>query len=499
MGLYTRTTRSWLEHRFARRSPTGVYLAHMPVYGLGAADSEGGHPGRLARVLRILRELDTLSFRTLLDVGGAEGWLPHLARTLFDAKTATSDLSLQACLRARELFGLASAAVDSTRLPFADGSFDVVVCSEVLEHVEQPVETMLELQRIARVAVILTTEEVRYDRAWIDDYLFRRPGWPHMERSQFHPDDLAPAFPGARTTPQTDGPPPARFEDAGEARSWLLENTRSTAMAPGRIGIVITQVREASAVRERAHDDAELVEAMLTTTIAQGSRWPQPEALAPFFATLRDPRTHAPLRQEGTFLVSASGDRYPLVDGVPDFVRVDEPAPTRAELEQRVAGMPRDRAAALLTLRDRLFLPDRWPQDFFDLRDREQQRGFWPNHDLVRREPGPGFLWRSVGPDPWVLTPCLQRPVRELEIEMRVHAPDIAVEAGTGQVFWKGPADDAFDEARCVSFRVPNDGLVHTHRVVLAGHPLLPQEVQWLRLDLIDGKCEVDFLSLRIR
>jgi len=498
MGLYTRITRSWLEHRFQRRSPTGVYLAHMPIYGIAAGDCEGGLPGRLARVLRILRELDSLAFHTLLDVGGAEGWLPHLARTLFGAEVATTDLSLQACLRARELFGLPAAAVDSARLPFADGSFDVVVCSEVLEHVENPVETMLELQRIARRAVILTTEEIRYDRGWIDDYLFQRPGWPHMERNLFHPDDLAPCFPGARVTPQSDGPPPVRFEDETEARTWLLENTTNTAMQQGRVGIVITQLREPGASQPRGHDDAELIEALLRTTIVPGSRWPQPEPVDPFLATMRDPHSGAPLQRDGAFLLSPSGARYPLGCGVPDFVRIDDPAPTREALQARLAAMPPDRAAALLALRDRLFLPDRWPQDFFDLRHREQQRGFWPNHDLVRR-PGDGFHWRAVGPDPWVLTPCLQRPVRELEIEMRVHAPDVAVDAGTGQVFWKGPEDEAFDEARCVSFRVPNDGLVHIHHVVLAGHPLLPNEVQWLRLDLIDGPCEVDFLSLRIR
>jgi hypothetical protein len=38
MGLHTRITRTWLEHRFARRSTAGVYLAHMPVYGLHAGD-----------------------------------------------------------------------------------------------------------------------------------------------------------------------------------------------------------------------------------------------------------------------------------------------------------------------------------------------------------------------------------------------------------------------------------------------------------------------------
>ena len=232
MSFYGRTTRQWLDQRFAKRGPSGAFLAHMPVYGLGHPDAEGGHTGRLARFLRILRALDGMSFATLLDVGGAEGYLAHVVQNLFGARTATTDLSLQACRRARELFALPSAAVDCARLPFADGAFDVVVCSEVLEHVEQPVATLLELCRVARRAVVVTTEEVRYDQAHIDDYLFRRPGWPHMERNLFHPDDLRACLPGAVLVPQCDTLPPRDNPPRAEAAAWILANTCSSTMAP---------------------------------------------------------------------------------------------------------------------------------------------------------------------------------------------------------------------------------------------------------------------------
>jgi hypothetical protein len=45
---------------------------------------------------------------------------------------------------------------------------------------------------------------------------------------------------------------------------------------------------------------------------------------------------------------------------------------------------------------------------------------------------------------------------------------------------------------------VPNDGLVHRHRIVLHGDPRLPAVVHWLRIDPIDGPCEVDLLGLRL-
>ncbi|MEC8651490.1 MAG: hypothetical protein VXY92_02925 [Planctomycetota bacterium] len=88
--------------------------------------------------------------------------------------------------------------------------------------------------------------------------------------------------------------------------------------------------------------------------------------------------------------------------------------------------------------------------------------------------------------------------VREVHLELRIHAPGSAATEGTGQVFWKGGADVSFDKSRSVYFSVPNDGQVHVHRVALAGHPLLPDEVQWLRIDPVNGPCEVDLLSLRL-
>lgn len=497
MGLYTRTTRAWLDQRFAKRTPDGTYFAHMPVYGLGHPAAEGGHVGRCARALRILRALDELRFHSLLDVGGAEGCLAHAAGKLFGAESASTDLSLEACRRARELFGLVGAAVDSKALPFADGAFDVVVCSEVLEHVEHPVETLLELQRVARVAVVLTTEEIRYDRAFLDDYLFRRPGWPHMERNLFHPDDLAGALPDARLLPQCDAPPPQQPLTVDAARAWILANTRSEALAPGRIGVVAVIPGPAFAPRPRHRDDDALLSHLLAAQATPGAAAPPPpqERQQRWLGMLRDPRTHAPLAVANGFL---HGSRtYPLADGIPDFVDADADPPSRDELVARVAALPPARREALLALRDRLFLPDRWPQDVFDLTRREHRRGFWPNEQLVPR--GDGFCWSATGNDPWVVTPCLQRRLRGLALTMRVHAPGLPRDALTGQVFWKGPDDEAFAEERSVKFPLVNDGALHRYDVALAEPASPGRDVQWLRLDLADGPCALDLARLELR
>lgn len=498
MGLYTRITRAWLESRFQKRSAQGVYQAHMPVYGVGEGDCEGNHLGRLARILRLLRELDGLRFSTLLDVGGAEGYLPWVAKRIFGVESISSDLSLQACLRARELFGLPSLSLECNKLPFPDKSIDVVVCSEVIEHVEHPVETILELQRVARVAVLLSTEELHHDRAAIDRYLFTRPGWPHMERNLFHADDMAACFPGAAMRPQCDQEPPGELPEAAFARQWLLANTREQSLDRGCKGVVVMWARDPASCVARRHTDEQLVDLLLKSTVGRGVKAASPRFDA-LLGRLCDPDARTPLALRGDSVCAEGRAGYPVVDGVPDFVRLDRPAPTRLELASRLAVDEPARRDALLELRDRLYLPDRWTNDRFDFRQVEDRRGFWINDQLREREEGSGFRWHSVGHDPWIVTPCIQRRLREVWIEMRLHAPGHPAKEGVAQIFWKGPADDSFDEARSVKFLAPNDGRSHVHRVVLDGHPLLPAEVQWLRIDPIDAPCEVDLVSLELR
>src|SRR5439155_23064503 len=111
MGNYSRITRSWLARRFARTAADGSHFAHQPIYGVGHPASEGGHPARLARLFRLLRVLDGLAFASLLDVGGAEGYVAWLVRGLFGAEVVTGDLSLHGSQRARALFGVPAAAI----------------------------------------------------------------------------------------------------------------------------------------------------------------------------------------------------------------------------------------------------------------------------------------------------------------------------------------------------------------------------------------------------
>jgi 2-polyprenyl-3-methyl-5-hydroxy-6-metoxy-1,4-benzoquinol methylase len=74
----------------------------------------------------------------VLDVGAAEGYLPHILNRFFGAKPHALDLSSQACRVASELFSVPSVSANASLLPFATDSFDVVVMTEVAEHLTDP-------------------------------------------------------------------------------------------------------------------------------------------------------------------------------------------------------------------------------------------------------------------------------------------------------------------------------------------------------------------------
>jgi ubiquinone/menaquinone biosynthesis C-methylase UbiE len=156
VDYYTRQQKSWLEKRFRSHDRNGVYLAHQPIYGFRSSPSEPGHTARYIITYRILQTLCRLSFDSLLDAGGGEGYKAHLIRKFWGTNTVVSDLSEEACRRTRGIYDLPAVTADLHELPFADRAFDVVICSESLEHVTDFKRAVDELLRISRQALIIT-------------------------------------------------------------------------------------------------------------------------------------------------------------------------------------------------------------------------------------------------------------------------------------------------------------------------------------------------------
>ena len=95
----------------------------------------------------------------ILDAGCGEGYFAALMQEEFpDASVTGLDASSGAVAYATQHFGpqIKFLEGDLFALPFADNVFDVVVCSEVLEHLDDPARAFAELKRVARKRVVLT-------------------------------------------------------------------------------------------------------------------------------------------------------------------------------------------------------------------------------------------------------------------------------------------------------------------------------------------------------
>ncbi|MEM7019245.1 MAG: class I SAM-dependent methyltransferase [Pseudomonadota bacterium] len=156
MDDYTYDTKSWLDQRFKKVDKDGIYYAHQPIYGFRQGHSEPGMVERYMITYQITNALAHLNFSSLLDVGGAEGYKAALIRSLFDVNVRSVDLSGEACLRAKEIFDVDGEPVDIHKLPYQDGEFDVVLCSETLEHVANIEGATKELLRVCNKAVVIT-------------------------------------------------------------------------------------------------------------------------------------------------------------------------------------------------------------------------------------------------------------------------------------------------------------------------------------------------------
>ena len=156
MDAYTRKTMEWLNERYRSVDESGVYFAHQPIYGFHAGHSEVGILSRYALTYQILKALAHLRMESLLDVGCSEGFKAHQVAEFFSIPVHGCDLSEEAFRRAREIFKISTDVVDIHGMPYADGEFDVVLCSETLEHVTDFERALSELLRVARRAVLIT-------------------------------------------------------------------------------------------------------------------------------------------------------------------------------------------------------------------------------------------------------------------------------------------------------------------------------------------------------
>ncbi len=114
------------------------------------------HAKRFRYICQILQQAVPQG-ASFADIGCGEGeYLAHVgarASALYGCDLARSYLRR---VRGKNI-GAQLIAADATHLPFKDQSFDVVLCSEVIEHVPDLEAALRELLRVSRCRLIITT------------------------------------------------------------------------------------------------------------------------------------------------------------------------------------------------------------------------------------------------------------------------------------------------------------------------------------------------------
>jgi len=128
--------------------------------------------------------METVDFRhfplcpgdTVLDLGCGEGRHVIAASLRADVRAVGVDLSLADLRSARDRFATVAgeddsppvlAAADALRLPFADDSFDKVICSEVLEHIPDWQGALVEIERVLKPGGLFCASVPRFWPEWL--------------------------------------------------------------------------------------------------------------------------------------------------------------------------------------------------------------------------------------------------------------------------------------------------------------------------------------------
>lgn len=107
------------------------------------------HTMKLKTALELIDNSGTKP-KNILDVGCASGWmLSKISEKYPKAQCTGIDVYKKAIEYGQKLYkNLRLISVDAHKLPFKDKFFDLVICTELLEHVENPQKVLSEIKRI---------------------------------------------------------------------------------------------------------------------------------------------------------------------------------------------------------------------------------------------------------------------------------------------------------------------------------------------------------------
>lgn len=103
--------------------------------------------------------LESVVGTTVIDVGCGRGYLAEQLASLGKFQVTGCDIVLEGVLRGGDAVEYRRAAVED--LPFAEDSFDTVVCTHTLEHVQHIQRALSELRRVTKHRLIVVVPKER--------------------------------------------------------------------------------------------------------------------------------------------------------------------------------------------------------------------------------------------------------------------------------------------------------------------------------------------------
>lgn len=129
--------------------------------------------------------VSTLEYESLLDAGCGEGeTIARLAGRLPDRVAGVDIRADCVAYTGRRFPGMEVSQQDVRELPFASGAFDLVICLEVLEHLDEPAAALSELSRVSRRDLVISVPHEPWFRI---GSLIRGK---HLSRLGNHPEHL---------------------------------------------------------------------------------------------------------------------------------------------------------------------------------------------------------------------------------------------------------------------------------------------------------------------
>jgi ubiquinone/menaquinone biosynthesis C-methylase UbiE len=120
-------------------------------------EAMGGQLIEAEHQVRYRHAMQLVPGRSVLDAGCGVGWGSALLATAGAASVVGLDIDAPSLVDASSRTdGASFVNGDLMELPFADGTFDVIVCYEAIEHVTDPFAALDELRRVLAVGGVLT-------------------------------------------------------------------------------------------------------------------------------------------------------------------------------------------------------------------------------------------------------------------------------------------------------------------------------------------------------